>query len=395
LQIKIKQGVTLDYISELYDDICLKPPFGNKIDIQLPRKFINSDISVEFSFLQFIASWIRKEYSGDLILPVSEEELNLYFNQDFVYPTVVLSWEKNIYDINSSNIKKPLKKISQNYFERMEYLKHKSKNLNSIPIYSFDHDISKRGLTRYFYGTNNKLVTEETLDFNFYPVFEKIGEFYSRAFFKNSIRPCLSDFLAIIHELYMNTDQHARTDENGFNLYPNIRAVNLQFHKRQLKKQVKLYETNPGLVNFFESNIPLNDESQVYLFEISILDSGPGFVKRYSKIDDLHSISINEEVEIVKECLYRHNTSSQTIESMIKGKGLSRILRILNKKGLLRIKTGRIDVYRDLRNNPFEGSKESSDIELVDWVSSSTNYTINKACDGALLSIIYPLELEI
>ena len=393
--IKIKQSVTLDYISKLYKDIGLKPSGNEKIDLQLPRKFIHSDFSTDFSFLQFIATWVRKKYSGDLILPVLEDELEFYFNQDFVYPTIVLSWEKEICDINKSNLKKPLKKISQNYFVKMEYLKHKTKNLNSIPIYSFDHDISKRGLSRYFYGTNNKLVSEETLDFNIYPVFEKIGLFYSGSFFRNSLSPHLGELLAIIHELYMNTDQHAKTDEQGFNLYPNIRAVNLQFHKRQLKKYIEIYESKPGLVDFFKSSVPLNDESQVYLFEISVLDSGPGFVRRYSKTSDLTSISIEQEVEIVKECLYRHNTSSETIERMIKGLGLSRILQILNNKGFLRIKTGRIDVYRDLRNNPFTKSNKPSDIELVDWLTSGKKYTSNHECEGALLSIIYPLELEV
>lgn len=392
--IKIHQNISIDYISKLYEYIEVAPAVG-KLDILLPSKINAMDFSVDFSLLQFISSWVRKGYSGDLYFPVEEKEVDNYFNQDFVYPTVVMCWEKNIYDKNNLDLKGILKKLSQDYFKRMEYLEHKSKNWNSIPLYSFDHDTVKRGLSRYFYNPNGKLISEENLDFNFYPVFEKIGEFYSRSFFKKSISPVINDFLKIIHELYMNTDQHAKTDENGYNLYPNIRAVNINFHKRLLKTYISGNIHRSGLVNFLKSNIPLNDTSQVYLFEISVLDSGPGFVKRYTDIKKLENISIANEVEIIKECLYKHNTSSKTIDREVKGLGLNRVLETLNHKGLLRIKTGRVDVFRDLRNNPFKGSDSPSDIQLLDWKSNSNKFTVNEICEGALLSIIYPLENEI
>ena len=83
------------------------------IYIKLPAKIIQSDFSLLVSFLQFISTWLRKENSGNLYLPLNNSnEYEKYLNQEFVYPVVVLCWEKSIFDDNEKNIKNGLKKLS-------------------------------------------------------------------------------------------------------------------------------------------------------------------------------------------------------------------------------------------------------------------------------------------
>lgn len=391
MTINIKQSVTLAYIEKLYDEL-----YSNEkektIDIKLPKIILQSDFSVLTSFLQFISTWLRKNNSGNLYLPLVEvEEFSKYLNQEFVYPTIVLCWEKEILNEDGDNIRNKLKMLSQDYFNKMEYLELKSNE--SIPIYCFDHDLSKRGYSRFLYELDKTVVSEEALDFNLYSVFEKIGNHFNKELFRRSIRPVMEDFAKITHELFLNTDEHARTDINGNNLYPNIRSVYFKFHKRTLKNYKRDYKKNIGLINYFDSGLALNDKSELYLFEISVIDSGPGLTKRFEKINDLGSLTLKEEVESIKKCLFKHNTSSIGINKKNKGLGLNRVLETIDEKGFLRIKTGRVDVFRDMRNSRYIKSNSPDEIILNDWNSNSQEFTKHKNAEGTLISIIYPLGL--
>lgn len=389
--IKIKQAVTLEYIETLYIELS-DANKNEEIDIRLPSKILQSDFSLLVSFLQFVSTWLRKENSGNLHLPLkSNIEFEDYLNQEFVYPVVVLCWEKSIFDDNGKNIKNDLKKLSQDYYNKMEYLQLKSNE--SIPIYCFDHDLSKRGYSRFLYELNKVVVSEEALDFNLYPVFEKIGNYFNREVFKKSIRPVIEDFAKITHELFLNTDEHARTDVNGHNLYPNIRSVYFKFHKRTLKNYKRDYKKNKGLLEYFNSKLALNDQSELYLFEISVIDSGPGLSKRFEGINSLSSLSLLEEVETIKKCLFKHNTSSTGIHKKNKGLGLNRVLKTIDDKGFLRIKTGRVDIFRDMRNERYLNAEQPKDISLYDWNNNSIEFTEHEEVEGTLISIIYPLGL--
>ncbi|MBR9845935.1 MAG: hypothetical protein GYB35_07425 [Algicola sp.] len=391
MTIYIKQNVTLDYIETLYDEL-FSHEKEKTIDIKLPKKILQSDFSVLASFLQFVSTWLRKNNSGNLHLPVNEaEEFSEYLKQEFVYPTIVLCWEKQVLNEGGINIRNKLKKLSQDYFNKMEYLELKSNE--SIPIYCFDHDLSKRGYSRFLYELDKTVVSEEVLDFNLYSVFEKIGNYFNKEMFRRSIRPVMEDFAKITHELFLNTDEHARTDINGNNLYPNIRSVYFKFHKRTLKNYKRDYKKNIGLINYFDSGLPLNDISELYLFEISVIDSGPGLTKRFEKINDLDSITLKEEVESIKKCLFKHNTSSIGINKKNKGLGLNRVLETIDEKGFLRIKTGRVDVFRDMRNSRYIKANSPEEIILNDWNSNSQEFTKHKNAEGTLISIIYPLGL--
>ncbi|MEZ4970762.1 MAG: hypothetical protein R2814_14105 [Flavobacteriaceae bacterium] len=381
----------MEYIEILYVELS-KTNKREAIDIKLPAKIIQSDFSLLVSFLQFISTWLRKENSGNLYLPLNNSnEYEKYLNQEFVYPVVVLCWEKSIFDDNEKNIKNGLKKLSQEYYNKMEYLHLKSNE--SIPIYCFDHDLSKRGYSRFLYESNKVVVSEEALDFNLYPIFEKIGNYFNRELFKKSIRPVIEDFAKITHELFLNTDEHARTDINGYNLYPNIRSVYFKFHKRTLRNYKRDYQKNKGLLEYFNSELALNDQSELYLFEISVIDSGPGLSKRFQGINSLNSLSLMDEVETIKKCLFKHNTSSIGIHNKNKGLGLNRVLETIDGKGFLRIKTGRVDVFRDMRNSRHIDAEQPKDILLFDWNKNSIEFTQHEEVEGTLISIIYPLGL--
>ncbi|MBS3914317.1 MAG: hypothetical protein KG003_07440 [Bacteroidetes bacterium] len=386
--IKIPGNISLPKIKNLYSE--LSNSGEDIIDVYLPKKIEKMDLGLLFSYLQFLATWVRDSRSGNLHLPIhTAEEVEDYLeNNEFVYPSIVLAWEKEIVNADGKHIKGDLKNPSKDYFNRMDFFDLKG---TSVPIYCFDHDKSNRGLSRHLYKNFRELANETTLGFNLFNAFKKAGDFNKGAL-RAGIKGSYDDLIAIIHELFANTHEHAKTNELGYNLYPNIRALQLNFHKKPINKFIEQFQDYEGLVQYFNSGFNTNEQGELYLLEISILDSGPGFVKRFKKISD-YNLNISEEVEIIKQCLYRHNTSAEGFSGETKGIGLDRVLKTLDGKGFVRIKTGRADVFRDMRNNQYHHHQTAEEIQLNDFQNNSTNdFTINLAAQGTLLSIFYPIE---
>lgn len=388
--IEIKSTITLPQINALYTQLN-KDVKGGVVDVQLPKELKSKNFGLLFSLIQFVSTWIRQPMSGNLILPVnSDEEAIEYLKNEYVYPIVVMSWEKEIKNLLGDNIRAKLKIPSQEYYKQMDFFETKEKD--SIPVFCFDHDLSKRGKSRVFYDMNNRLMSEANMDFTLHPAFEKLANHINKLVFKESIKKELTSFYGIIHELFSNTNEHATTDENGYNLYPNIRALYIKFHRTTIAKYLDIYKDFPGLLNFFNSEFKVNQQNQLYLIELSVLDSGPGLVKRYTGKRD-HELSIDKQVEVIKQCLYIHNTSSTELNKNNKGYGLDRMLKIIDGKGFVRIKTGKADVFRDMKNNKYVEHKSHSEIKLFDWVTNSDKtFTSNELAEGTLISILYPLD---
>lgn len=386
--LKIAPSITIPKLNDLFVELSKAPDDG--VDLELPKRIDNLDFGVLFSFLQFISTWIRTKPSGCLRLPVKGiEEAKKYLEEnEFVYPSIVLSWEREILDEDEVNIRLDLKEPSKSYFQKMDFFELKG---NSVPIFCFDHDKVKRGLSRHFYN-ENRIVNEGVLGFNLHRAYQKIGSF-NKEVFRDSMKNSLDSFNGIIHELFGNTDEHAKTNELGQNLYPNIRAIQLKFHKKTLIKFKETYKDFPGLIAYFDSEFETN-EGELYLIEISILDSGPGLFKRYTGSTE-YDKTIQNEVEIIKQCLYRHNTSSISSKKDNKGFGLDRVLSTLDDKGFVRIKTGRADVFRDMKSHRYAHHDRASDIKIFDWQNNSeTNFIEHPPVAGTLLSIFYPLNFN-
>jgi len=388
--IKVTANISIPIIQNLYSELATSTEAV--IDVHLPKKIEKLDFGVLFSYLQFLATWVRNNRSGKLHLPVNslDEAIEYLDSNEFVYPSIVLAWEKEIVNANGENIKSELKNPSKEYFTRMDFFDLKG---TSVPIYCFDHDKSNRGLSRHFYKNFRELVNETTLGFNLFNAFKKVGDF-NKGVFRTGVKDQYDAFIAIIHELFTNTHEHAKTNELGYNLYPNIRALQLKFHKKPINKLIEQFQEYKGLVDYFNSGFTPNNLGELYLLEISILDSGPGFFKRYKKVGDFN-LNITDEVEIIKQCLYRHNTSAEGFRGEIKGIGLDRVLQTIDGKGFIRIKTGRADVFRDMKNIRYHHHDNASEIQLNDFQNNSTiDFTVYPAAEGTLLSIFYPLEFN-
>jgi hypothetical protein len=136
-------------------------------------------------------------------------------------------------------------------------------------------------------------------------IFENNGEFNSNEYsFKKSIEGIIKnevlkfslnnqsqfekikdDISSIIYELMKNTFEWAKHDKSGKIINPNIRGVYFKFHKYGIDNILNDYKnTFPIFQYFSDSNLSINSKKEVYFIEISVFDTGLGFVDRYNGI---------------------------------------------------------------------------------------------------------------
>lgn len=387
MSLKIKRNINITYINELYE-IVESSPVSQKILV--PKNIERNSFGVIPSLIQFFASVIRKEKCSALVLPYSSsEDLQNYIEVEFVYPFVVLAWDLRITDEQGNDLKPKLSPISQKYFSKLEFLKIKV--LRSLPIYSFDHDIVQRGLSRYFYDEKYRLVQLDQLEFNLHPIFSKLSLAHNKEDSKKTIAPIISDLSEIIFELFKNTHEHGRTKITGGYYFPNVRNVTLRTIRRKKSAYLADDELPESVKEYFNNNLPLTEQSDFIMFEISILDSGPGLVCRYSNTDDLSTLTINEEVTFTRECLLKHKTSSNAYLSNIKGEGLDKVMQLLNGKGFLRIRTGRLDLFRNFISDPYQETADINKIVLKDYFNNNSQFQEHPQVVGTLHSFYYPI----
>lgn len=390
MEIKVKRNITLSYIEELYQLIA---DSVNPVIIHLPKDTDRINFGVIPSFIQFFATQIRRKRFTKIVLPYSEiDELKRYIEVEFVYPCIVLAWDIFITDENNYNLKTHLSSISQQYFSKLEFLQVKA--LRSLPLYNFDHDITQRGLSRFFYNSDFNLASLGQLEFNLHPIFHKITSAHNTQESKRNLSPILLDLTEIIFELFKNTHEHGKSDLNGGYLFPNIRNVTLKTIRKKRSSYLADSSLSKSAKEYFKKQIPLTEQGDFIMLEISVLDSGIGMVKKISNIEDLTTISIEKEVQWAKECLLKHRTSSSSYAATIKGQGLDKVMQLLDGKGFLRIRSGRLDLFRNFISDPYMESTDIAEVVLKDFVSNDLEWQEHPEVSGTLHTFYYPLSIE-
>jgi hypothetical protein len=208
-----------------------------------------------------------------------------------------------------------------------------------------------------------------------------------------NIAPYYDDIIAIIYELMKNTDDWGKTDAFNKPLNPNTRGLFLKLHRRTRESFSTAFENSKGLKNYFSiKNFEANAQDELYFLELSVYDTGIGFVRR-NVGESYQGLTSADQVEIVRYCLVKNNTTATGIEKTIKGQGLNRIMRILDNKGLFWLRTQNISVFRNLRENRYKESTTGDDIVLFDWFNNSaTSYTELEAAFGSVITLVYPIS---
>jgi len=378
---KIKKEITLSYIESLYDE--LESSEKNSLDIIIPFKGLKEkNFSTLPSFIQFYSTWLRSDKKRHLVLDVEnenfEDELSVASIYSFI--TTCLYWDSDIKDTNGNSIKKlVLKRLNSRFNKRQKnILTNKGAEL-LLACFDFDKNLENRGLLNAIYDHNGNLKDDDYFRYNLVPeILIEIGKKFSIHLIKEAFKPeDIKNIGQILYELFKNTHEWGRKRGDGIGLLvPNIRAIYCVLHK-STQKNFLSYAEAKGLQGYLSNKLfRPNSNNEIYFLEISVVDSGIGFIRSFLGDEyQQNQVEIESQVSIVKKCLTKYFTTDSSLHTTHKGKGLDRVLQALNEKGFLRIRTENVCLYRDLIKDDYS-TINSNNIDLFDWkLESYNNFT--------------------
>jgi hypothetical protein len=195
------------------------------------------------------------------------------------------------------------------------------------------------------------------------------------------IRPAImSNLSEIIRELFTNTHRHGRTDVYGNPLSKNFRGIIFnQINMTGSRLDEISQSDGRDLSLFIVDWHPSGRQKKIFrALDITIVDSGPGYARRWHKIDK-DQLTIEQEKEAVVSCFSKHNSTDTTDSA---GSGLSNVLNDLRElQGWFRLRTGRTLIEKSFFRKGGSSDIRASDIKGMDVF-----------VEGVVFNIVIPLE---
>jgi hypothetical protein len=385
--IKLDNKTNIELIEKAHKELTK----SDTVDLSLSKSISSIEFGIIPFIIQFIATWYNKTKGGRLILDLKkEDDLPEFYKLDYFFPSIVYCWERIIIDNNGKDLK-PLLRV-QNELQ-YEIMRTQSPGGGPKMLLScFDHLSVKKGLLNAFYIDGTFISNEMQFDFALDKAVRNVI-FLNRELVINNYVSVHSEIISIIYELMKNTDDWGRTDIYNKPLNPNSRGLYLKLHRQKRENYLTGFENHEGLKDYFSSeNFKSNTLDELYFLEISVYDTGIGFIQRY-KSEQKNNFSITEHVGIIKERMLKYNTSATGVDKEIKGQGLDRIMKILDNKGLFWLRTSNVSVFRNLRKNRYKENCSIEDVELFDWFNNSTTEFSNiELAQGSVITLVYPIS---
>lgn len=191
---------------------------------------------------------------------------------------------------------------------------------------------------------------------------------------------------AVLHELFKNTDEWARTDEDNVPWRRSVRGIAVERHSWSMADLEEIERDNPALKSYFETLRKTHSDGRMRFLELTVFDGGIGLARRWLQDRWSQGIPLTDEYEACLACLTKHRTSSDKRE---KGLGLAEVMATLDAlDGFLKIRTGRLSLYRDYVNSPLQSP---DDVRLNDFASASADLTTLASVFGTYFQILIPI----
>lgn len=202
----------------------------------------------------------------------------------------------------------------------------------------------------------------------------------------------------LFFELFDNTHQWARRDPTE-KVYPprsSTRGIRIEGHGFDEDDEQAMVTEQPALVAYLSRpTLTLRDGRQ-RLVEATIFDSGPGIGAR-----ELHRLrrdrktdpSISEERASLHRCLQKHFTHDRS--GRRRGTGLHAALNALSSlKAFLWVRSGRLSLYRDFIEAPYDIEQRGREPYLLDWSSGGVKPTELAPVQGAFITALIPITRD-
>ncbi len=207
--------------------------------------------------------------------------------------------------------------------------------------------------------------------------------------FKHISRPpdFASQIGAILHELFKNTHEWSRTDSDNVPWRRSVRGLSAEIHFGDKMLSEEFTKDSPALKQYFDKIRSRSDQGKVAFVELSVFDSGIGLARRWLNRSSIDDLPITKERDACIQCLTKHHSSSSQFD---KGMGLAEVMQTMSSvDGFLKIRTGRISIYRDFANHPRKADGE--DVILNDFSTCGREVTELAPIFGTHFQLLIPL----
>jgi hypothetical protein len=187
-----------------------------------------------------------------------------------------------------------------------------------------------------------------------------------------------------MYELFRNTDDHARTAVTGQPIRLSARGMSITQLRGNPDEIKRTHCTYGPLSQYLDQRAVTHDDGIMRIVEVAIVDSGPGLARRYLQIPEYADLSHSKERQATIDCFNKYRT---TKAAPLTGRGLNgTLLSLTTIKAFMIMRTGRIRLYRNFIEEPFETNDTA---DLRDWPHAGRD-TLEPAA-GTTYSILFPV----
>ncbi len=224
--IKIDNKTNIQTLEDAYNELSR----NDSIDITISKGLSAKDFGLVPAIIQFFSTWFQKNFEGRIIFNLKDEkELPEFYDLDYLFPSVVYCWSREMVDINGKDIKPFLKVQNQIRHDKMKM--QTEGGGPKVLLSCFDHLSVKNGLLNAFYTDGLFISNELQFDFALEKSIRQVTALNKNLRVAN-LAPFYNEIIAIIYELMKNTDDWGKTDEFNKPLNPNSRGLFLKLHRR-------------------------------------------------------------------------------------------------------------------------------------------------------------------
>ncbi len=358
------------------------------VDLRVPTRLKKNAIGGDAALIQLVVTWTRMNPNGALVTHIqpqhdSEPQLKHMIYKGYGFVAALLAkrvvgsnretdYTREAYAIASRRVDEMAAGVekSANGFRTLLAAADGTSKWKLPPLYFADGKVKDR--TEFASVASQILAvrTRENPDWT-----------------RHISRSHVVQFGTILHELFRNTDDWAKQDASGVEYRRSVRGILSE--TREFKIDSLPSDRSP--LHSYLARSELHRDSKVRFIEISVFDSGPGLAARWLQ-KRLEKTDISDEFAACIECLQKHNSSSEQTHT---GVGLHEVFRLLSElRGFLRLRTGRLALFRDFVDVPMQDVEFGGTSELFDWESGTKEISQRSCVEGTVLTMLVPLAQE-
>jgi hypothetical protein len=365
-------------------------------DLLLPTKLQAYELGGVAALIQLLITWSKRNPNGRLVTFVSndrdaERQLEHLVTLDHGLVAVLAASDVVSRD-RSHSFRARAYEFARSRIEAMEQGVDAARRGPKVLLLCADHTSKAFLPLLYFQTLSAERDVKGTNDFRILArqLLDKTAKFHPSS---ERLRDENTDQLGIIlHELFENTHYWARTDCDGRRLKRSLRGIRFELHYGGKDQFERSAEDSPSLSTFLSHPQFYRSDEKQRLVEISLFDSGPGLAQRMLRRCLEPSDSCAIEYDQIINCLRLRSTTSGETH---RGIGLHTVLTMLSEvSGFLRVRTGRLNLYRDFVRMPYRPENGTRDPFLLDWGTGTRELTECARVEGTLLTMFVPIRFR-